>query len=47
MCPRWFIAGYCFDNCYHKASHVTADEVPADKAAAFKTFLDNIRGGGN
>ena len=46
MCPRWFIAGYCFDNCYHKASHVTADEVPADKAAAFKTFLDNIRGGG-
>ena len=47
MCPRWFIAGHCFKNCYHKTSHVKADEVPTDKSTAFKTFLDNIRNGGN
>lgn len=44
MCPRWFIAGFCFDNCYHKNSHVKSDEVPPEKLTAFKTFLDNIRG---
>lgn len=45
MCPRWFIAGYCFKNCYHKSSHVKADNVPSDKISAFKTFQENIRGG--
>lgn len=44
MCPRWFIAGYCFDNCYHKSSHVKADDIPAEKLTEFKSFLDNIRG---
>ena len=44
MCPRWFIAGYCFDNCFHKSSHVKADDIPAEKSTAFKSFLDNIRG---
>ena len=44
MCPRWFIGGYCFDNCFHKSSHVNADDIPAEKAAAFKSFLDTIRG---
>jgi hypothetical protein len=45
MCPRWFIAGYCFENCFHKASHVKANEIPADKLASFKTFLDGARTG--
>ncbi len=45
MCPRWFIAGYCFENCFHKTSHVKANEIPADKLANFKTFLDGIRNG--
>ena len=44
MCPRWHIAGYCFDNCFHKASHVNAGDIPADKVTAFKSFLDTIRG---
>lgn len=44
MCPRWFIAGYCFDNCFYKSSHMKADEVPPEKLTAFKSFLDNIRG---
>ena len=44
MCPRWFIAGYCFDNCYHKTSHVKDTEIPTDKLAAFKSFLDGLRG---
>lgn len=44
MCPRWFIGGYCFLNCHHKSSHVKDTEVPPNKLAAFKTFLDNIRG---
>lgn len=44
MCPRWFIGGYCFDNCFHKASHVNADDIPAEKATAFKSFLETIRG---
>ena len=45
MCPRWFTGGYCFANCHHKSSHVTADEIPADKMSAYKAFIDNIRGG--
>jgi hypothetical protein len=45
MCPRWFIAGYCFENCFHKNSHVKANEIPADKLVDFKTFLDGIRNG--
>ena len=44
MCPRWFIGGYCFANCFHKSSHVKDTDIPADKLAAFKSFLDNIRG---
>lgn len=44
MCPRWFIGGYCFKNCFHKISHVKADEIPSDKMTAFKTFLNQIRG---
>ena len=45
MCPRWFTGGYCFANCHHKSSHVTADEIPSDKMSAYKAFIDNIRGG--
>ena len=44
MCPRWFIGGFCFDNCHHKSSHVKDTEIPPDKFTAFKSFLDGLRG---
>ena len=42
MCPRWFINGYCFEDCAHAASHVKASEVPADKKSAFSNFMEAI-----
>ncbi len=31
MCARWHIKGDCYDNCARVISHVTKDEIAADK----------------
>jgi hypothetical protein len=32
MCPRWFINGYCFDNCINAGSHVESRLTPKPKS---------------
>ena len=43
MCHRWFIKGYCFEDCYHKSSHVEKEKVPADKEKEFGTWMKKAR----
>ena len=43
MCPRWFIRGFCFADCTNKDSHVNAEDIPADKLAAFQQFMRTCR----
>jgi hypothetical protein len=45
MCVRWFTNGNCFKDCNNKDSHVCAQDVPANKKAAYIKFLDRVRGG--
>lgn len=45
MCPRWYILGYCFSDCFHKASHKKRGEVPQEKIAAFNEFMALVRRG--
>jgi hypothetical protein len=46
MCARWLIKGDCYDNCSHKASHVSKDDLPADKKASFLDFMKKCRKAG-
>ena len=46
MCARWFIKGDCYDNCSRKASHVSKDDLPADKKASFLVFMKKCRDAG-
>ena len=39
MCPRWNTLGYCFADCKHKDSHVSGDDIPANKKAAYDEYL--------
>jgi len=39
MCPRWNTLGYCFADCKHKDSHVSGDDIPTDKKAAYDEYL--------
>jgi hypothetical protein len=43
MCARWFIKGDCYDNCSRKASHVSKDNLSADKKASFLGFMKKCR----
>ena len=43
MCARWYICGYCFDNCSNGKSHVEKDNIPADKFTAFTNYLKKCR----
>ena len=46
MCARWFIKGDCYDNCSRKASHVSKDDLPADRKASFLGFMKKCRDAG-
>ena len=43
MCPLWFLRQYCFDNCYHKESHMSDDKVPEGKRKEYKSYFGKIR----
>ena len=43
MCPRWFIRGFCFADCFNAASHVKSTEIPPEKLDAFQQFLRKCR----
>jgi hypothetical protein len=39
MCVRYFTVGYCFENCFNIATHVTKQsDIPTEKKAAFAAF---------
>ena len=42
-CARFHIKGDCFDNCSRKSSHVTSENFPSDKRAAFSAFMAKCR----
>jgi hypothetical protein len=44
MCPRWFITGRCFDNCFNVASHVKKEDAPKAKLIAFANYMKTCRG---
>jgi hypothetical protein len=35
MCARWHIKGDCYNNCSREISHITNNNIPNDKQAAF------------
>jgi hypothetical protein len=43
ICARFHIKGDCFDNCSRKSSHVTKENFPSDKRAAFSAFMAKCR----
>jgi len=43
ICARFHIKGDCFDNCSRKSSHVTNENFPSDKQAAFSAFMAKRR----
>ena len=43
MCHRWHIKGYCFNDCFHKISHVEKEKVPGDKEKEFGTWMKKAR----
>jgi hypothetical protein len=42
MCARWFIRGECFCDCFNKASHMGASDVPTAKHDEFKAFIGKV-----
>ena len=43
MCARWFVCGYCFDNCSNAKSHVAKADIPPDKFSEFSDYLKKCR----
>ena len=43
ICTRWHIKGDCFNNCTHKASHITKEKMPLEKKALFLAFMKKCR----
>ncbi len=47
MCPRWFINGYCFDNCINTERNAEARLIPSPKISEFNDFMQVIRDSNN
>jgi molybdenum cofactor biosynthesis enzyme MoaA len=44
MCPRWNTKGGCFKDCKHGESHVSASQIPENKRAEYRVYLNKVRG---
>jgi hypothetical protein len=44
-CTRWWTNGKCYKDCNNIESHVSSDNLPADKKAAFLEYLEICRRG--